>query len=593
MLDSGLSLLFHLGIILLAATLFNFIARLLGQPPLLAYLAAGLFIGPFGIGGLGLGLGGIPLGVSTTQEILLLSELGVAFLLFSVGVESELSKFRELGKIAIIGTILQVLLTVLLVFFMNGFLHALNFEQALYLGLIVAFSSTTIVVKILSDSREINTLHGRLMIGFLLMQDVLVIIAMPFLTTLGPVPSIGAMGRIAAQIIVVLLLAFLMNRHVYPKLFAFASRSDELFFLSAMSSVFLFIFISYILSFPMAVGAFIAGVTISTLPYSSEVSNRIRGVRDFLATIFFVTLGIQITPSFVNFPLGLAVLLIGIVFILKPLVLYAITLLSGYGNKVSIAVALALAQVSEFGFIIASQGKPILDNTAGLYSFVILLIAVSMAATPYFVGFTPVAYNFIVNNFRPIVESVRKRSFLYRRINVLGNIPQKMNAHIVVFGGGTVGSGIAEMLSKKAPVVIIDSDPEVVSGFMGKGMGALYGSADNPEIWAKASTEKASIVVMATPSARPALALVRHLARLKKKPMIFARAHYYRDSMALYEAGADVVVMPHVIGSNFFIKRILQYLETGKIEELSEGYRDLFTMFLREKSREERRGPPA
>ena len=161
----------------------------------------------------------------------------------------------------------------------------------------------------------------------------------------------------------------------------------------------------------------------------------------------------------------------------------------------------------------------------------------------------------------------------------------------MVFGGGTVGSGIAEVLSRKASVVIVDSDPEVVSAFMGKGVGALYGSADNPEIWAKASAERAKVVVLATPSAKPGLALLHRLKRLKKKPMIFARAHYYHDSILLYDAGADVVIMPHVIGSNFFIKRILQYLETGKIEELSEGYRDLFSMFLREKSREERRGP--
>ncbi len=584
-----ITLLFHLGIILIAATLFNFIARLLGQPPLLAYLAAGLFIGPFGLGGLGVGIGGIPLGVQTTQEILLLSGLGVAFLLFSVGVESELSKFRELGKIAIIGTILQVVLTVMLVFFMNGFLHALSFEQALYLGLIVAFSSTTIVVKILSDSKEINTLHGRLMIGFLLMQDVLVIIAMPFLTNIGSVLSAPVAGRIVAQIAVMLLLAFLVNRHIYPKLFAFAARSDELFFLSAMSSVFLFIFISYILDFPMAVGAFIAGVTISTLPYSAEVSNRIRGVRDFLATIFFVTLGIQISPSFVNFPLGLALLLVGIVFILKPLVVYAITLLSGYGNKVGIAVALALAQVSEFGFIIASQGKPILDNTPGLYSFIILLIAVSMAMTPYFMSSSGPAYNYAVSNFPGFVKEVRKQSFLYRRINALGRVPEKISGHIAIFGGGIVGANIAEALSRHTKTVVIDSDPEVVCAFMQKGINTVYGSVDNEQAWQKANVEKAKLVVIAVPSAKASLPLIRKLKKSHPQQKIFARAHYFHDALALYEAGVDAVIMPHVIGSNIFVKKIVEYLDTGKVEEFSEGYRDLFTFYLREKSREERK----
>lgn len=585
------NLLFDLGILLIAATLFNYIARLLKQPPLLAYLAAGMFVGPFGLGALGMNLAGIPIGVTTTQEILILSELGIAFLLFSVGVESELSKFRELGKLAIAGTILQVFLTVLLVFFLNYFLHLLSFEQAIFLGLIVAFSSTAIVVKILSDSREINTLHGRLMIGFLLMQDILVIIAMPFLTNITQLFSLDILAKVVAQLLVLLAFSYLLNRHIYPKMFEFASRSDELFFLSAMSSVFLFIFLSHLLEFPMAVGAFIAGVTISTLPYSLEVAHRIRGVRDFLATIFFVTLGIQITPKFVSFPLELALLLVGIVFVLKPLVFYAITLLSGYGNKISMAVALALAQVSEFSFIIANQGREILGQTLGLYSFVILIIAVSMALTPYFMTYTPALYSLIVKSFPGIVANVRKQSFLYRRLNKLSNLPEKIDSHIVVFGGGTIGAGIVESLSKKRAVVLVDSDPIVVSRFMGKGIKTIYGSVDNEEVWRRAGLENAKLVVLAIPFLKQSLSLIKQAKAANKNQKIFARAHYFSDALALYSAGADVVIMPHVIGSNMFVRKIDEYLEKGKIEELSEEYKDLFTMFLREKAREEKRGP--
>ncbi len=584
-----ISLLFHLGIILIAATIFNFIARLFKQPPLLAYLAAGLFVGPFGLGGLGLSFGGIPVGVITTQEILILSELGVAFLLFSVGVESDLSKFKELGKIAILGTILQVILTALIVLGANSILNVLSFEQAVYVGLIVAFSSTAIVVKILSDTREVNTLHGRLMIGFLLMQDILVIIALPFLTNLQRLFSPLLVTGLVLEIIMLLALAYLLNRHIYPKLFEFASRSDELFFLSAMSSVFIFLFAAYLLGFPMAMGAFVAGVSISTLTYNIEVAHRLRGVRDFLATIFFVTLGIQITPSFLGFPLGLALLLALLVFALKPLVFYAITLLSGYGNRVSLTVAMALAQVSEFGFIIASIGKPILDQTQGLYSFLLLLIAVSMALTPYFMAYTDSIYNFIVSHFSGAVERVRKQSFLYRRINALGHVPEKLSGHIAIFGGGTVGANIAEALSGHAKVVVVDSDPVVVSGFTKKGINAFYGSVDNTEAWQKAGVDKARLIVIAVPSTKPALALIRKIKKGDQKQKVFARAHYFHDALAIYEAGADAVIMPHVIGSNIFVKKILEYLEKGKLEEFSEGYRDLFTFYLWEKSREERR----
>lgn len=589
MLAPGLGLLFDLGLILIAATLFNYIARLLRQPSLLAYLAAGLFIGPFGLGAMGLNVGGIPVGVTTTQEILLLSELGVAFLLFSVGVESDLSKFRGLGKIAIIGTILQVLLTSLIVLVANAFLKAMSFEQAVYVGLIVAFSSTAIVVKILSDAREVDTLHGRLMIGFLLMQDILVIIALPFLTNIQQLFSPALVAGLVLQVIVLLALAYVLNRHIYPKLFEFASRSDELFFLSAMSSVFIFLFASYLLGFPMAVGAFVAGVSISTLTYNIEVSHRLKGVRDFLATIFFVTLGIQITPSFFAFPAGLAILLALLVFALKPLVFYAITLLSGYGNRVSLTVALSLAQVSEFGFIMASIGKPILDQTQGLYSFILLLIAVSMAMTPYFMAYTGSIYGFTVRNFPRPIELVRRQSFLYRRINNLGNVPEKMSGHIVIFGGGTVGANIAEALSRHAKVVVVDSDPEVVCAFMCKGINAVYGSVDNSEAWQKAAVDKAKLVVIAVPSTKPSLALVRKIKKSNPRQKIFARAHYFHDALALYEAGADAVIMPHVIGSNIFVKKILEYIDTGKVEEFSEAYRDLFTFYLREKSREERK----
>ena len=279
----GLTLLLDLGIILLAATALNFVARLFNQPSLLAYIAAGIIVGPVGLGSLGLTFAGVPIGVTTTEEILILSELGVAFLLFSIGIESNFSKLAELGKIAVIGSVVQVALTALLVFVFNSFLGILSFEQSVYLGLIMAFSSTTIVVKILSDEHEINSLHGRLMIGFLLIQDVLVILALPLLDNLSDF-STSLIFPLILNVVVLLAVAYLLNKYIYPRLFNFASQSDELMFLAGMSSVFIFIFLAQFMDFSIAVGAFVAGVTLSTLPYNLEVLNRIRGVRDFLAT---------------------------------------------------------------------------------------------------------------------------------------------------------------------------------------------------------------------------------------------------------------------------------------------------------------------
>tara|TARA_Y100000310_G_scaffold345709_1_gene468625 strand:- start:29825 stop:31603 length:1779 start_codon:yes stop_codon:yes gene_type:complete len=583
----GIGLLLDLGMILLAATAFNYVARLLKQPALLAYIAAGIVIGPLGLGALGFEFAGIPLGVTTTEEILILSELGVAFLLFSIGVESNFSKLAELGKIATIGSVVQVSLTALLVFFFNSFLGLLSFEQSLYLGLIVAFSSTTIVIKLLSDSHEINTLHGRLMIGFLLIQDVLVILALPLLEDISNVANVEFLGFLLLKVVALLAIAYILNKYFYPKLFAFATQSEELFFLAAMSSVFIFIFISYLLNFSMAVGAFVAGVALSTLPYNLEVFHRIKGVRDFLATIFFVTLGIQITPSFTSFPLELGLALAGIVFIFKPLIYYIMTLFNGYGGRVSLMVALGLAQVSEFSFIIANQGKGVLEQTPGLYSFIIVLIALSMAITPYFMGYTNFFYNLTQKIFGKLLDPVKQSKRLNKKINELESIPEDIEDHIVIFGGGLVGSGIASSLKKENKIIVIDNDSEVVWDNMQNGINSVYGSVDNDEIWRKLRLDKAKVLVIAIPRSNPANPLVKYAKKVAPKLAIFGRARYFGDALALYKSGVDFVIMPHVIGSNVFVEKVALYLRNGDISEIR-NYNNEFMSYLKSKAKKEK-----
>ncbi len=583
----GITLLLDLGLILLAATLFNYVTKALNQPPLLAYIAAGIFIGPLGLGATGLEFQGISLGVSTTEEILLLSELGVAFLLFSIGVESNFSKLIELGKISIIGSAVQVALTALLVFIFNHFLGLLSFEQSVYLGLIVAFSSTTIVVKILADNYEINTLHGRLMIGFLLIQDVLVILALPLLDNIANVFNASLIVPLVLKVIALLAIAFALNRLVYPKVFEFASQSDELFFLTTMSSVFIFIFISFILNFSMAVGAFVAGVALSTLPYNLDAIHKIRGVRDFLATIFFVTLGIQITPSFISFPVMLAIVLIGIVFVFKPLIYYAITLLSGYGGRISLMVALGLAQASEFSFIIATQGREILDQTPGLYSFLIVLIAGSMALTPYFMNSTGFVYNLIHKLLGKAILPFKKSKFLHSKIWGLEELPSTLGNHIVIVGGGVVGSRIASKLHNDYKIVVYDNDSTVVAENMKHGIDSTYGAVDNEEIWRKLNLEKARALILAVPRAASTFPLLTYARKTNKKLGIFARARYYTDALTLYRLGADLVVMPQVLAGDKFAEKVSDYFKTGKIDKPTLPDKDYFHD-LEERAKKER-----
>ncbi len=581
------TLLFDIGLILFSATLFNYLARFFKQPNLLAYLMAGVFIGPIVLGAMNLNIGGFPLGITNLNDVALLSELGVAFLLFGVGVETDFSKLIGMGKTLLFGGLIQVVLTVLISFIGTSFL-GLNFEQGIFIGLILAFSSTLIVVKILSDTHEINTLQGRIMIGFLLVQDLLVMLVLPLTNNLTNSITLTFILTILGKGLLIIAIAYLLNKTIYPGLYRFAVQSDELLFLASLSSAFIFILLAVALDFPIAVGAFIAGVSLSTLPYSLEVFNKIRGVRDFFATIFFVTLGIQITFNFGSIPIELMLFILLIVFLLKPLLFFLITLLSGYGGKISLVVALGLAQVSEFSFILANQGKSILDATPNLYSFLLLTIAFSMIASPYLNHYSNKLYElldkFILTKFFP---NLKENKLLHHKLTMLESIPEQFVEHIVIAGGGTMGYAIATALKGKQEMILIDHDPETVFDYIKKGIYSIYGEANNIEVLEKVKVDSAKLLILAIPDVKTGVTALRYAKKKNPKIKVFARAHYYRDALKYYENGADFVIMPHIIGSNEFIKQISAFLETGKIKTIFH-FEDEFMDYLKEKVKEEK-----
>ncbi|MFH1588115.1 MAG: cation:proton antiporter [Candidatus Diapherotrites archaeon] len=516
------SLLLDLGLILLSATLFNYIARFLKQPNLLAYLVAGIFLGPMVLGAMDISILGFNLGIHSFEDVLLLSELGVAFLLFGVGVETDFTKLMELGKTAFLGGIIQVLVTLLTVVIGFQLIGFLSLEQSIYVGLILAFSSTLIVVKILNDNHQMNTLQGRLMIGFLLVQDLLIVLVMPFITSTFTSFDFTVFLPVLARGVLIITFAYLLNKAIYPTMYKFAAKNNELMFLASLSSAFVFILLAVGLEFPIAVGAFIAGVSLSTLPYNLEVFNQIRGVRDFFATIFFVTLGIQISFNFTAIPLPIILLVLIIVFLLKPIIFYLITLLSGYGGEVSVLVALGLAQVSEFSFILANLSKDALNQTPGLYSFLLIVIAGSMVLSPYFNKYSRNFYHFtdaIVNRIYP---KIKDNKLVHRKIRLLESIPEEFQNHIIIIGAGTMGYNIAKTLNQKE-LIIVDHNPDTIYDSILKGMHAVYGEADNLEVLEKVKLNKAKLLILSLPEIKAAINATRYAKKNQSKNNCFCK----------------------------------------------------------------------
>jgi len=379
LLESQVDLLLRdIGLIIIAATLMANIARYLKQPNIPAYVLAGLIIGPLG------------LRLITNQDVIAsLGELGIAFLLFIVGLELELKKLKEVG---IQATIISLVSAAIIFGLGTLTAIALNYPQieAIYIGLALTFSSTMVVIKILSDRGELDTLHGRLAITILLVQDVLVVISLIILGSIKN-PSITAIAHM-------LLLGILLysttivgcRKLVCPILIS--SRNHELTFLAAVSALFVFMQVSITTGFSIAIGAFIAGMTASVSPYHQEVISRVRGLRDFFSIIFFVSLGMQIWAENIITIIIPALIFTLIVVLIKPLVIAFMTRMLGYRKDVSFLTGLTLLQISEFSLIIALQGLLTENISTSVFSQIALVAVLSIPMTSYSTKYGSVLY---------------------------------------------------------------------------------------------------------------------------------------------------------------------------------------------------------
>ncbi len=566
----------ELGLIVVFATLLALIGRFLKQPLILSYIVAGLVIGPIGLNLIGL---------TGTGNIALISELGVAFLLFTVGVESDFNKLKNMGKIVFLGSFVQVILVLAISFFLFNLL-GLNFLVSVYLGLILAFSSTMVVIKNLSDSGKLNTLHGRLMIGFLLVQDFLVVLALPLISA--DSFSFPVVFPIIVKGIVLLLLSFLLGKFIFSRIVSYSAKSQELLFLSGLSTCFVFIFLYAMLDFSPAVGAFLAGLSLSSLSSNLELIGKIRGIRDFFVTVFFVSLGVQLTLFFsgsIEFILLLFVLMLFVVLIFKPVVFALISIASGYGTRNGLLVGFSLAQISEFSFILAAQGFNSGVLSQDLFSVTIIVTAFSMALTPYLMNSSEGIYSRLSGLFHPFSGKFR----FVNKLNDLERLPSEteLNKHIVVVGAGVMGSSIAQAIGRHNDVVVVDHDPDVIFQQIKLGLNSVCGNIENNEVWSKVSLSKASLLVIAIPDVFYALYLIDKAKRINPSISVFARAKTKKDALDLYEKEVDFVVLPDVIGSNIFIKNIASFLETGKVIDIS-NFRGEFVNYLKEETKKER-----
>jgi len=549
-------ILFDIGLAIVAATALAYVARLLRQPLLLAYIGAGLLIGPPVLGL-----------VHSEEAIAELSELGLAFLMFIVGLEIDLKKLVSSGRIgALVGTLQVVACAVLTV----GFVMLLGFGglSALYLGVATAFSSTMIVVKLLSDKSELDTVDGRLTLGILLMQDVLAIVVLALQPNLDD-PSVVPIVVSVLSGFGLVVGALLVSRFVLPALFQYVAKSPEIVMISAISWCLVVGYMAVLADFSIAMGALIAGVTLSAFPYSLDVVAKIRSLRDFFVTLFFVALGMQLQIGSLQVVL-ISLALSAFVIISRFITIGPTFYVLGYGSRVGALCSIALAQAGEFALVIVAVGLSLGHVGREVASILALTLVITSTLSTYMIMGNHKVAQRIVQTLRAfgLPERLRKGDD--------GDPSHAHGAALAVLGFHRVASSLvyqAQGTSKGHDVLVVDFSPEVYSKLAAMDIPVVYGDISHLDTLEHVGIERASVVISTVSEdflrGTDNLTMLRQIKRLNPDARVILSAETLDRARAMYEAGADYVVLPRVETARAFLD-ILEAIETGQLGDLRE-----------------------
>ncbi len=522
------SIFFEIGVVIIIATLMAYIARLIKQPLIPAYVIAGLLLGPV-------------LGLVTNKEIITItSEIGIAFLLFIVGLEMSLKKLKNVALVSSLGGILQVLLVFIIGAATAFYMKIFTVTEAVYIGLILAFSSTMVVLKLLSDKREIDTLHGRIVIGFLLTQDVLAILALSMLATIDNF-SVSVLLIALVKGLIVFLLAYLFSKRISPVIFKYAAKSTEILFLTAVAICFFFAMLFTYFEFSIAIGAFAAGVALANLPYTFEIIARVKSLRDFFIVIFFASLGLELSISGIRGLILPLLLFLLIVVLFKPLIIMAVCSIFGYKERPSFLASASLAQVSEFSLIIVAQGLLLNHISKEIFSITVLLAVVTIVMTTYLINFDDSIY-----------QKLRKFLSVFGRLNKghdLEFIPQRLKKDVVLCGYDRIGFSIFKKLKGMGKeVLVVDFNPEIIKALISEGTHCIYGDISDKEILDRIDLKEMKMLISTVPDKNDNIWLIKKTKEVNKRATIFVTANTVDDALELYDLGADYVILPHFLG---------------------------------------------
>ena len=514
-----------IALILVAALLGGFVAQRLGQPLILGYIVAGVLVGPY--------TGGPS--VVEIHDIELLAEIGVALLLFSLGLEFNLGRLARAKWIAFIGTPIQLALCILIGWGLGRILGWSDYS-ALWLGAMIALSSTMVTLKTLSAQGTLGTLASRVMIGMLIIQDLAVVPLMIILPELGNLSEgLPVLGWAVLRAGLFLVAMVLVGTRVIPFLLKRIAtwNSRELFLIAVMALGLGIGYATYLAGLSFAFGAFVVGMVLSESDYSHQALSDIVPLRDLFSMLFFVSVGMLLDPRFLIANLSTIVLLVVVISVSKALIFMWLVRAFGYRDEVPLAVGLGLFQVGEFAFVLGRVGLSESALSADQYSLMLTTTLLTMLLTPFVSALS-----------KPMAAYIQRRRAL--PLTVIAPLSEHaLEGHIIIAGYGRVGRYIANLLSHlELTYVVIERDQGQLEKLKAAKVAVIYGDASSPVVLEAARLQSARLLLVAVSSAIDVETVVRQARRLNPSLPIVARATQLGQLEVLRDLGIHEVVQP-------------------------------------------------
>jgi Kef-type K+ transport system membrane component KefB len=526
------------------------------QPSIIAYLIAGLLLGPLGY-----------FQLKEHDALAGLSQIGITLLLFMVGLELDIGQFKRMGKAALTSGLGQLIITTVLAAVIV-ILFGSKIPAGLFLGIALTFSSTIIVVKLLSEKRDLESLYGKISVSILLIQDFAAILLLILLATFNQehstTPIWLTLTLTIVKALVLLLFVIWASKKILPKILHYIGRSDELLLVFSLGwALGLAALVSApFIGFSLEIGGFLAGIALASSAVHYQIGSRIKSLRDFFIILFFIVLGSEFVIADLRSILVPALVLAAFIVVVKPAIIFGLLARLGYKPRTAFLSSVSLSQISEFSLILAALGLQYGYITQHEVSTLTLAGILSIALSSYSIRSSDKLYEWL----RPMLSKFERGNL---REQSGPHIAQKN--HIILIGAHRLGVHVLRSLqSQDRPYVVVDFNPEVAEHFSQENIPVICGDITDSHIQELVNLADAKLIISTVPDHQDNLLLADVAKRPPIRTRLVVTAHDETEALELYERGVDYVILPHYIGGMHLSKLFKNGYKFAELKKLKD-----------------------